>query len=64
MSDRSGEVVAVGAGVSNWQPGDRVMSLFFPDWLYGKPTPPAPGRLVAIQWMAMHRNTPVLMPRH
>ena len=39
MSDGSGEVVAVGAGVSNWQPGDRVMSLFFPDWLYGKPTP-------------------------
>ena len=35
MSDGAGEVVAVGAAVSKWQVGDRVMSLFFPNWLDG-----------------------------
>jgi len=37
MSDGAGEVVAVGENVSTWQEGDKVMSLFFPDWLSGKP---------------------------
>ena len=35
MSDGAGEVIAVGEGVSAWQAGDRVMALFFPDWLDG-----------------------------
>lgn len=35
MSDGAGEVVALGAGVDNWQVGDKVMSLFFPNWLAG-----------------------------
>ena len=35
MSDGAGEVVAVGEGVSQWQIGDKVMSLFFPKWLDG-----------------------------
>lgn len=35
MSDGAGEVVAVGEGVSKWQAGDKVMSLFFPNWLAG-----------------------------
>ena len=39
MSDGAGEIVAVGAGVQAWQEGDQVMSLFFPNWLDGKPTP-------------------------
>lgn len=38
MSDGAGEVIAVGDDVSNWQVGDRVMSLFFPKWENGKPT--------------------------
>lgn len=38
MSDGAGEVVAVGKGVTTWKTGDRVMSLFFPNWLNGKPT--------------------------
>lgn len=38
MSDGAGEVVAVGDGVSQWQEGDKVLSLFFPNWLDGKPT--------------------------
>lgn len=35
MSDGAGEIEAVGEGVDQWQPGDKVMSLFFPDWLSG-----------------------------
>ena len=40
MSDGAGEIIAVGEGVSNWKAGDKVMSLFFPNWLDGKPTLP------------------------
>jgi NADPH:quinone reductase-like Zn-dependent oxidoreductase len=39
MSDGAGEVVAVGASVTEWRVGDKVMSLFFPDWLQAKATP-------------------------
>ena len=35
LSDGAGEVVAIGAGVTRWQPGDRVMGTFFPNWLSG-----------------------------
>lgn len=38
MSDGAGEVVAVGEGVTKWTAGDKVMSLFFPNWMDGKPT--------------------------
>ncbi|WP_176593501.1 NAD(P)-dependent alcohol dehydrogenase [Sphingobium sp. EM0848] len=38
MSDGAGEVVAVGAGVTTLKPGDRVLSLFFPNWPVGRPT--------------------------
>lgn len=34
-SDGAGEVVAVGDGVTNWRPGDRVVSPFMPSWLDG-----------------------------
>jgi len=37
MSDGAGEVLEVGEGVTAWQPGDRVLSLFFPDWQDGAP---------------------------
>ena len=36
MSDGAGEIDAVGDGVSEWQVGDKVMSLFFPDWQSGR----------------------------
>ena len=36
MSDGAGEIVAVGDGVSKWKAGDKVMSLFFPNWIEGK----------------------------
>jgi len=38
MSDGAGEVIAVGEGVTKWKTGDKVMSLFFPNWVDGKPT--------------------------
>lgn len=38
MSDGAGEVVAVGAGVTAFQPGDQALSLFFPNWVTGGPT--------------------------
>lgn len=37
MSDGAGEVVAVGAGVTEFQVGDAVVSTFFPEWLDGRP---------------------------
>ncbi len=38
MSDGAGEIMAIGEGVSRWQVGDKVMSLFFPNWIEGRPT--------------------------
>ncbi len=38
MSDGAGEVIAIGENVYDWKVGDQVMSLFFQDWLEGKPT--------------------------
>ena len=35
LSDGAGEVVAIGEGVTRWQPGDRVAGTFFPNWLSG-----------------------------
>lgn len=36
MSDGAGEVVAVGGGVTKWKVGDKVISLFFPNWQSGQ----------------------------
>lgn len=38
ISDGAGEIVEVGSGVKDWKRGDKVMSLFFPDWHDGAPT--------------------------
>ncbi|MBW8755260.1 MAG: NAD(P)-dependent alcohol dehydrogenase [Sphingomonadales bacterium] len=35
LSDGAGEVVAVGAGVTEFKPGDQVVSTFHPKWLDG-----------------------------
>jgi NADPH:quinone reductase-like Zn-dependent oxidoreductase len=35
LSDGAGEVIAVGAGVTQWQPGDRVAGCFFQNWTDG-----------------------------
>lgn len=39
MSDGAGVVTAVGDGVTDFQVGDRVVSLFFPEWATGEPGP-------------------------
>jgi len=36
LSDAAGEVIAIGPGVTRWSVGDKVMSLFFPEWFEGK----------------------------
>ncbi|MDE0953023.1 MAG: NAD(P)-dependent alcohol dehydrogenase [Halioglobus sp.] len=36
MSDGAGIVEAVGSGVTQFQPGDRVVSSFFPHWIDGR----------------------------
>jgi len=38
-SDGAGEVIAVGAGVTQWKPGDRVAGIFMQNWLDGPPSP-------------------------
>ncbi|MEN2787186.1 NAD(P)-dependent alcohol dehydrogenase [Sphingomonas qilianensis] len=38
LSDGAGVVEAVGAGVTEFAPGDMVVSCFFPDWQDGTPT--------------------------
>ena len=37
MADGAGEVIAVGADVSEFKVGDSVVSTFFPDWIDGTP---------------------------
>jgi NADPH:quinone reductase-like Zn-dependent oxidoreductase len=37
-SDGAGEVIAVGKGVTEWKPGDRVAGIFFPKWKEGSPS--------------------------
>jgi len=38
LSDAAGEIVGVGAGVTRWKTGDRVMSAFFQAWPGGRLT--------------------------
>jgi NADPH:quinone reductase-like Zn-dependent oxidoreductase len=38
LSDGAGEIVSVGAGITAWKPGDRVVIPFFPAWLDGELT--------------------------
>ena len=37
LSDGAGEIIAVGAEVTNWKVGDKVMSVCFPNWIDGPP---------------------------
>jgi NADPH:quinone reductase-like Zn-dependent oxidoreductase len=46
VSDGAGEVLAVGAGVKDFSPGDRVLASFFQGWIDGELT--AEGRATAL----------------
>jgi NADPH:quinone reductase-like Zn-dependent oxidoreductase len=37
-SDGAGEVIAVGEGVTEWKPGDRVAGIFMQNWIEGRPS--------------------------
>ncbi len=37
LSDGAGEIVSVGAGVTRWQVGDRVIGIYSQRWLSGRP---------------------------
>jgi NADPH:quinone reductase-like Zn-dependent oxidoreductase len=39
LSDGAGEIISVGAGVTAWKPGDRVVVPFMPGWLDGEISP-------------------------
>jgi NADPH:quinone reductase-like Zn-dependent oxidoreductase len=39
LSDGAGEIVSVGAEVTTWKPGDRVVVPFFPAWIDGELSP-------------------------
>ena len=45
MSDGAGEIAALGDGVDGWRVGDRVYSLFFPNWHSGRPSPDKTGAI-------------------
>jgi NADPH:quinone reductase-like Zn-dependent oxidoreductase len=71
VSDGAGEVVAVGAGVTRFEVGDRVATTFFERWTHGAPTPAAvttarggdkPG--VLSELIATHEEGFVKIPDH
>ncbi|AOH85917.1 alcohol dehydrogenase [Sphingomonas panacis] len=71
VSDMAGEVVAVGAGVSRFRSGDRVVGNFWTTWLDGEAPPdmsrhgrslggPLPGMLA--QYVLLHEDIAVATP--
>ncbi|MBI3886431.1 MAG: NAD(P)-dependent alcohol dehydrogenase [Opitutae bacterium] len=71
LSDGAGEITAVGAGVTAWKPGDRVIGHYIQSWLDGAPTPentrlslgaPLPGVLTEYSVLPEHGLVP--LPAH
>jgi NADPH:quinone reductase-like Zn-dependent oxidoreductase len=72
LSDGSGEVVEVGAGVTRVAVGDRVAGIFAQGWLAGPPTPervrpttlggPLDGMLA--DYVVLHQDGVVKLPEH
>lgn len=70
ISDGAGEIVEVGSGVTTWKKGDRVLSLFFPDWHDGPPKAETTCRLggdstdgCAVEVSVVDPETLTAMPR-
>lgn len=71
FSDGAGEVVEIGAEVTRWKPGDRVLSTFFQKWISGPITGAAAksdlgGNVdgVLAEYVALHEDGLVAMPEH
>lgn len=71
LSDASGEIVAIGDGVTAWKPGDRVISHYIQSWQEGPATPentrltlggPLPGTLTELGVLPEHGLVP--LPAH
>src|SRR6185437_11847565 len=70
-SDGAGEVVALGPGVTQWRPGDRVAGIFMQNWMDGLPTPDkVRGALggdvdgMLADYVVLHENGLVGIPEH
>jgi NADPH:quinone reductase-like Zn-dependent oxidoreductase len=70
-SDGAGEVVDIGAGVTRFGAGDRVIGAFFPDWHDGPPEPAKVTRAlggsadgVLAEEVVMDENAWAAMPAH
>jgi NADPH:quinone reductase-like Zn-dependent oxidoreductase len=63
MSDGAGTVEAVGAGVTQFKPGDSVVSIFFPDWIDGAPPSTAFTRVPG-DGIDGYARTAVVTPEH
>jgi NADPH:quinone reductase-like Zn-dependent oxidoreductase len=70
-SDGAGEVEAVGEGVTEWKPGDRVAGIFMQNWLDGALTPAkARGALggdidgMLAEYAVLHESGLVAVPEH
>ncbi len=68
LSDGAGEVEAVGSGVTQYRPGDRVAGTFFQNWVSGPPNPhvgpalgapPAKGMLTEYVTLPEHGVVPM-----
>ncbi len=63
MSDGAGTVEAVGEGVTQFKPGDTVVSIFFPDWVDGAP-PATAFRRVPGDGIDGYAREVVVTPQH
>lgn len=70
-SDGAGEIVAVGQGVTQWQPGDRVIGCFFQGWESGRITREVmrsdlggPRHGVLAELVVLSANSIVAVPDH
>jgi len=70
-SDGAGEVIAVGAGVTRWKPGQRVAGIFMQNWIEGAPTAAKQRAAlggdidgIAAQYVVLSENGLVEIPGH